>query len=172
MTANAHPPVVVMGVQGSGKSTVGRLLAERLGAAFVDGDELHSEHNKAHMAEGRALGDAERIPWLHTVGETIADGAATGIVVACSALKRSYRDLLRSHAPSLFAVDLEGPVELVAERIARRAHEFMPPELLASQYAALEPLQPDELGIAADIREEPAAIVEHATAALAEAVRP
>jgi gluconokinase len=84
-----------MGVQGSGKSTIGRMLAQRLGVPFLDADTLHSVANKQWMASGRALSDAQRLPWLHEVGERLGLAADSGIVVACSALKRGYRDLLR-----------------------------------------------------------------------------
>ncbi|EPR77476.1 Gluconokinase [Leifsonia rubra CMS 76R] len=145
------PPIMVMGVQGAGKSTIGNLLAERLGLAFVDGDRLHSEENIAKMAAGVALTDAERLPWLREVGCVLATRRDAGIVVVCSALKREYRDLIRQGVPDLFVVDPEGPMELVAARISERQHEYMPSELLQSQYDTLEPLEGDENGIIVDI---------------------
>lgn len=141
---------MVMGVQGAGKSTIGTLLADRLGVTFVDGDRLHSEENVAQMAAGIPLTDAQREPWLQEVAGVLA-GRDDGIVVVCSALKRSYRDLIRARVPNLFVVDPEGPIELVAERISARQHEYMPPELLQSQYDLLEPLQQDESGVIVDI---------------------
>ncbi|MHA6670387.1 gluconokinase [Homoserinimonas sp. A447] len=154
------PPIMVMGVQGAGKSTIGTMLAERLGVGFVDGDRLHSEENIARMAAGTALTDAERLPWLQEVGKVLQAGADTGIVVVCSALKRDYRDLIREFVPNLFVVDPEGPMSLVAERISARQHEYMPPELLQSQYDTLEPLQADEAGIPVDIRRTPDELID------------
>lgn len=153
------PPIVVMGVQGSGKSTIGQLLADRLDVPFIDGDRLHSKENISIMAAGSALTDDERMPWLREVGRVLAEHNGPGVVVACSALKRSYRDLLRESAPTLFVVDPEGPMELVAARISARQHEYMPPALLQSQYDTLEPLSADELGVIVDISQPPASIV-------------
>ena len=161
------PPIIVMGVQGSGKSTIGTLLAERLGARFVDGDNLHPAENKAVMAAGHALQDEHRLPWLHAVGERLAEDPESGIVIACSALKRGYRELLRGHAPALFTVDVEGPIELVAARIKGRAHEFMPPGLLQSQYDTLEVRDDDERGVTVDLVDPPNEIVDRIIAALA-----
>ena len=160
------PPIVVMGVQGSGKSTIGTLLAARLGVAFVDGDRLHSPENVAIMAAGNALTDAEREPWLREVGRALAENATTGIVIACSALKRSYRDLLRESAPELFIVYPEGSMELVSARIGARIHEFMPAGLLQSQFDTLEPLQSDERGVTVDIALSPAQIIDELAEAL------
>ena len=151
MANSSIPPIVVMGVQGSGKTTVGTQLAHRLGIGFVDGDDLHPEHNKKLMAAGTPLTDVERQPWLEAVGARLAAGSDDGIVIACSALKRSYRDLLRTFVPDLSIVHPHGPMEVVAERIAARRHEFMPPSLLVSQYEVLETLQDDELGVTIDL---------------------
>ncbi len=167
MVSQSVPPIIVMGVQGSGKSTIGKLVAGRLGVQFIDGDTLHTSESKAVMAAGQALDDKHRLPWLHEVGRHLAAYSDRGIVVACSALKRSYRDLLRSHVPQLFVVDPEGPIEVVAERIAARAHEFMPPVLLQSQYETLEPLENDERGVIVDIVDPPGEIVDRIIAALA-----
>ena len=160
------PPIVVMGVQGAGKSTIGTLLAGRLGVAFVDGDRLHSPENVATMAAGNALTDEARAPWLNSVGRVLAENGDTGIVVACSALKRSYRDLLREHAPDLFVVYPEGSIELISARIGARQHEFMPAGLLRSQFDTLEPLQADELGVAVAVAHSPDEIIDAVVATL------
>jgi gluconokinase len=140
--------IVVMGVSGCGKSSVGRLLAARLGREFADADDLHTPEARALMASGTALTDEDRTPWLRQVAQRIAAaGPDSGIVVACSALKRSYRDLIRQEAGAILLVHLHGSYELLQSRVAARTGHFMPPELLTSQLAALEPLQPDELGV-------------------------
>jgi gluconokinase len=141
--------MVVMGVSGSGKSVLGKALGESLGIPFVDADDLHPESNKALMAAGTPLTDADRIPWLGVVASTIARGVSEGhpTVVACSALKRSYRDLLRSTVPDLLLIYIDGAAEIIAERLETREHEFMPATLLASQLATLEPPEADEAHI-------------------------
>ena len=168
MAQQPTPPIVVMGVQGSGKSTLGALLAARLGARFVDGDDLHPEQNKQLMAAGTPLTDENRLPWLHDVGEELARGTEAGVVVACSALKRSYRDLLRGHAPNLFVLHPYGARELVAARLTAREHEYMPPSLLDSQYNTLEPLSDGERGLTVDLALSPDAIVDRVCARLTE----
>jgi carbohydrate kinase (thermoresistant glucokinase family) len=149
-----------MGVQGSGKSTIGVLLAGRLGVPFVDADSLHSRADKEWMASGRALSDEQRLPWLHAVGERLALGANSGVVVACSALKRRYRDVLRQHAPAILTVFVGGDSGLIRARLAARHHEFMPSSLLATQLGDLEPRQDDEPGLTVDIAQSPEQIVE------------
>lgn len=160
MSSHRVPPVIIMGIQGSGKTTIGELLAQRLGVPFVDGDTLHSTKNKEWMASGRALSDAQRLPWLHAVGESLALANGSGIVVACSALKRSYRDLLREHAPRLLTVFAHGDIDLIQTRIAARRHDYMPPSLLPTQLEDLEEREDDEPGLTVDIEQTPEQIVE------------
>jgi gluconokinase len=139
--------VVVMGVTGCGKSTVGAALARRLGVPFADADDFHSQENVAKMAAGVPLDDADRGPWLRAIGAWLAEHADHGAVASCSALKRAYRDVLRAQAPDAFFVHLHGDRETVRRRVAGRAGHFMPSSLVASQFAALEPLDADERGL-------------------------
>lgn len=149
------PLIVVMGVSGSGKSTVGAALAERLGVPFADADDLHPESNRAKMAAGEPLTDEDRWPWLALVGQALAAASPTGLVIACSALKRRYREAILAEAPSTQFVELEGSRDLLAQRMGARHDHFMPLSLLDSQLATLESLQPDEAGFIVGI--EPAA---------------
>lgn len=162
-----YPPIVVMGISGCGKSTIGRALALTLGTDFIDADDLHTAANKTKMAMGTGLDDADRQPWLENVARALTtrsiDGSAP--VIACSALTRAYRDILRATAPSTFFAHLAGPVDVVEDRLRRRTHEFMSPSLLQSQAELLEPLEDDEIGIAADLRHTPAELVESFSAA-------
>ncbi|MFT3820389.1 MAG: gluconokinase [Rubrivivax sp.] len=147
------PRVVVMGVSGCGKSTVGRLLAARLGVHYVEGDELHPPENVARMAAGVPLTDADRHGWLQEVAGQLANATSRsrGVVVSCSALKRRYRDLLRAAAPDLCLLHLHGSPELLAQRLAARKGHYMPPSLLQSQLDTLEPPGPDEQVLTLDI---------------------
>ncbi|HEY0249671.1 MAG TPA: gluconokinase [Gryllotalpicola sp.] len=150
-TPAAVQPIVLMGVSGSGKSTVGDRLSEVSGRVFIDGDDLHPKANKEKMAAGIPLTDADREPWLRRIGERLAVG--DGVVIACSALKRAYRDLLREYAPDAYFGLLSGSREVLEQRLAGRHHEYMPATLLDSQLATLEPLGPDEQGASFDIAE-------------------
>lgn len=143
-------PLVVMGVSGSGKSTVGAALAQRLRVPFVDADTLHPAANIAKMAAGQPLDDDDRYPWLEKVGQWLA-GHREGAVVSCSALKRRYRDQLRAHCPGVEFVHLRGSAELIGARLAARTDHFMPVALLRSQLKTLEPLGPDEAGMTVDV---------------------
>jgi gluconokinase len=152
-------PVVVMGVAGSGKSTVGAALAQRLLVPFVDGDTLHPAANIAKMTAGEPLNDDDRHPWLDRVGEWLA-GHRDGAVVSCSALKRQYRDRLRVSCPRIEFLYLNGSPELIGRRLATRSGHFMPAALLRSQFAALEHLGSDEPGVSVDAEQEIQAIIE------------
>ncbi|MFD5565988.1 gluconokinase [Kitasatospora griseola] len=166
---NQQPPViVVMGVSGVGKTTVARLLAHRLGLPYAEADDFHPAANIAKMSAGTPLDDHDREPWLRALGAWLGERAAagTGGVVTCSALKRSYRDLLRDACPEAFFLHLTGSHELVGDRIAHRTGHFMPPSLLDSQYATLEPLRADESGTVLDVDADPDTLVDRAVAAL------
>jgi len=161
--------VVVMGVSGSGKSQVGKGIATALGLRFVDGDDLHTPHNVAKMKRGVALTDQDRWPWLDRIGARLADAAESpaGLVVACSALRRDYRDRIRADVPVLHFVFLDGSAELIRERMARRMGHYMPTGLLDSQLKTLERPGPDEPDVLRLSIEPPVEhIVSHAVAAL------
>ncbi|WP_375484627.1 gluconokinase [uncultured Mycobacterium sp.] len=148
-----------MGVTGSGKSTVGAALAQRLGVPFADADAFHPRVNIAKMAAGEPLNDEDRFPWLETVGEWLA-AHRDGGVMSCSALKRTYRDQLRRHCPGIEFLHLSGSTELIGHRQAARTGHFMPAALLKSQFDTLEPLEPDERGVVVDVDQRVDAIVE------------
>lgn len=148
MTPQDAPVVaVVMGVAGCGKTAVGSAIARRLGLDFIDGDDLHPASNVAKMAAGHPLDDADRRPWLEEVARWLHDHRAQGAIAGCSALKRSYRDLLRAGCPGLVFIHLAGDRDLIAHRVAARSAHFMPVSLVDSQFATLEPLGDDEAGI-------------------------
>lgn len=159
--------IVVMGVAGTGKTTVGRLLADALALPYAEGDAFHPAANVAKMSAGTALDDADRRPWLDSIGEWMRNRAGHGGgVVAASSLKRVYRDRLRSISPGTVFVHLTGERPLIEERMAARKGHFMPTTLLDSQFATLEPLQADEPGVVVDVSGTPAEITERALAAL------
>jgi gluconokinase len=137
-------PIVLMGVSGAGKTVVGTELSLQTGRPFVDGDDLHPAANKEKMRAGVPLTDTDREPWLRTIGARLAEG--DGVIVACSALKRRYRDLLRECAPDVYFAHLDPGADALRERLAVRHHEYMPAGLLDSQLATLEPLDADEPG--------------------------
>ena len=154
-TKVAH--IVVMGVAGSGKTTVATRLAARLACEVADADDFHPPANVAKMAAGIPLQDDDRWPWLEAIAAWIRAraGARRTAVVTCSALKRAYRDVLRAASPTLVFVHLRGPPELIAERMRNRRGHFMPPALLTSQIATLQPLGPDEPGLTVDVARTP-----------------
>ncbi|EPR75154.1 Gluconokinase [Leifsonia rubra CMS 76R] len=155
-----------MGVSGSGKSTVGWGIGQALSVPFIDADELHPASNVQKMAAGIPLIDEDRWPWLALVGAELAAHQATGAVVACSALKRSYRAAIRAQAPQAQFVLLDGSPELLATRIGGRGGHFMPPALLKSQLATLERFAEDEAGIVVDIAEPRRTVIAHAVSLL------
>ena len=152
--AAARPSsIVVMGVSGCGKSTVAQALAAQMGLEMIDGDDLHLPHSVAKMRAGQALNDADRWPWLDRIGQCLAQDLTqslpshSGRVVACSALKQSYRDRLRRLAPGVRFVFLDGDAELIRQRLSARLGHYMQPELLASQLQTLERPQPEEVDV-------------------------
>jgi gluconokinase len=153
-------PIVVMGVSGSGKSTVGAALAQRLRVPFGDGDDLHPPANVAKMAAGQPLDDDDRYPWLEAIGEWLA-AHRDGAVMSCSALRRKYRDQLRRHCADVEFLHLGGSPEVIGKRQASRPGHFMPASLLQSQFATLEPLEPDEHGVTIDVDQNIDSIVDN-----------
>jgi len=143
--------IVVMGVTGCGKSTVGKAIAGRLGVPFGDADDFHSEANVAKMSAGVPLTDEDRVPWLHAIGAWLAEHRDVGAVATCSALRRRYRDALRDTAPDVFFVHLHGDRETARQRVSGRRGHFMPSSLVDSQFDTLEPLGPDERGVVLDM---------------------
>jgi gluconokinase len=155
--------LVVMGVSGSGKTTIGRRLAAHLGYAFADADDFHPETNVAKMARGEPLTDADREPWLRTLADWIGMHRTAGrsTVLACSALRRRYRDVLRRAAPRHVAfLHLDAPRDVLLERMRHREGHYMPPELLDSQLATLEQLAADEPGTLLDATQPREAILD------------
>jgi gluconokinase len=151
--------VVVGGVSGSGKSTVGEALARRLGLPFADGDDLHPQANVEKMRAGTPLTDEDRRPWLVAVGRWLAEHDG---VVACSALRRDYRDLVRAQADGVTVLLLHGEKDLIRVRQAARGQHFMPPELMDSQFALYEPIEDDEAGAVLDVAHDVETLVAQA----------
>lgn len=147
--------VVVMGVAGTGKTTIGPLVADALGVPYAEGDDFHPAANVAKMSAGIPLDDADRGPWLDAIGEWAHGREGNGGVVSSSALKRIYRDRLRAAAPGVVFLHLTGDRELIERRMNERKGHFMPTALLDSQFAALQPLQGDEAGVAVDVSGSP-----------------
>lgn len=168
MMQQARTPhvIVVMGVAGTGKTTIGPLLAARLGVPYAEGDDFHPPANIHKMTAGTPLTDEDRWPWLDAIGEWAHGRAGLGGVVSSSALKRSYRDRLRAAAPGVVFVHLTGDRALIEDRMAHRQGHFMPTALLDSQFATLQPLEADEAGVAVNVSGTPEEITARATAAL------
>ncbi|MGP3919652.1 gluconokinase [Nonomuraea sp. 10N515B] len=163
MTGEHRPTrhIVVMGVSGAGKTTVARGISELTGLRFAEADEFHPEENVARMRAGIPLDDADRWPWLRDLAAWMAARHAEGIstVLACSALKRSYRDVLRQGPPEVEFVHLDGSAELIRDRMTRRTGHYMSAGLLDSQRAILEHLGPEESGIVVEVAVSPAELV-------------
>jgi gluconokinase len=159
--------IVVMGVSGSGKTTVGEALAAALGWRFVEGDAFHPAANVAKMASGHPLDDDDRRPWLEALAAEIGkdDAAGRSSVVGCSALRRAYRDILRAGAPDVRFLHVHGDEALLAARVSHRPGHFFPAALLESQLATLEPLGPDERGFVVDVAAPVDQVVAEARAA-------
>ena len=157
--------IVVMGVAGSGKTTIAALLAQQLGWNQTEADDLHSPGNVAKMASGTPLTDTDRLPWLQLICDRI-DATEGNQVVTCSALRRTYRDLLRTSAARVRFLHLSGSRATISSRLTARTDHFMPATLLTSQVNTLEPLADDEDGVSVDIDGSPSEIVERAVTAL------
>jgi carbohydrate kinase (thermoresistant glucokinase family) len=167
-SSSRRPHVVAMGVSGAGKSTIGALVAAALEVPFVDGDALHPLTNVEKMAAGRPLDDADRWPWLATVGAALAAAGDGGLVIACSALKRSYRDAIRAEDPAVVFLHLHGDRDVLARRLEGRSDHFMPASLLDSQFATLEELESDERAVVVDVDADVPTIVDAAVRGIAE----
>ncbi|MDX3928320.1 MAG: gluconokinase [Shinella sp.] len=167
---NGNKPiaVIVMGPSGVGKTTTAELISQRLGWAFAEGDTFHPPANIEKMSAGIPLDDADRAPWLEKIRNWISEEAEAGrnVVITCSALKRSYREILSNATADVRFVELVADPDLVAERMAHRKGHFMPASLLASQYATLEDLHEDENGVKVAVDAPPETVVDRALSAL------
>lgn len=152
-------PVYLMGVSGCGKTVIGSELAKQLGGTFIDGDDLHPPANKEKMGTGIALNDEDRYPWFEAIHQSILSTEQRPVIVACSALKRTYRDILRAEQNRAVFVYLEGSFDLIMSRIQKRDHEYMPSDLLHSQFDTLEEPTADEHVIIMSIQPEVSEIV-------------
>lgn len=165
--------VIVMGVSGTGKSTIATGLAHHFDGVFIEGDSLHQDDNIAAMKRGEPLTDEMRAPWLKRVGQAMADALATQapkpVFATCSALKRSYRDLIRSQLPEVQFLHLHGDQDMIAARMSGRTEHFMPVSLLTSQFATLEPLESDEAHVVVDVTGTPDEVLKRAVSALEKA---
>lgn len=164
MTAEPTRHVVVMGVSGSGKTTIARGVVDATGLEFAEADAFHSPDNIAKMEEGTPLTDEDRWPWLQDLAEWMDAKADAGIstIITCSALKRTYRDVLRDGPPSVDFLHLDGPAEVIEARLSKREGHFMPASLLQSQIDTLEALEPDESGVILDLRRKPEELIAQA----------
>jgi carbohydrate kinase (thermoresistant glucokinase family) len=162
--------IIVMGVSGSGKSTIGALLAERLGWPFADADGFHPAANVAKMAAGQPLTDEDRWPWLDAIAAHIGAARGTGqpVVVACSALRRAYRERLRAGHGDLIFLHLAGAPAVIAERQAARQGHFMPPSLMASQFATLEDPAAEADAVTVSVQASPHEVVGNILSSLSE----
>lgn len=160
--------VVVMGVAGTGKSTVAKGISTLMGWPYAEGDAVHPQANVAKMHSGIPLTDEDRWPWLRLLGDWIDSTIAAGdsAVVTCSALRRAYREVLREGRPSVRFLHLHDSQDLIAERMAARTDHFMPPGLLPSQFATLEPLEPDEPGVVVSVAGDIPEVIERSMTAL------
>lgn len=165
------PHIVVMGVSGAGKSTVARVIADRLGAPFLDADDVHPPANRRKLSAGQPLTDDDRAPWLAAVRDGMRErdrstGSGPGLVVACSALRRAYRDILRQVERPVFFVELGTDPELIAARLAARRGHFASRRILESQLSTVEPLEADENGLVCPITLPASEIADEVLAAL------
>ena len=164
MTVDPTRHVVVMGVSGSGKTTIARSIAAATGFEFAEADRFHSPENIAKMEAGHPLTDEDRWPWLRALAAWMNARADDGVstVITCSALKRTYRDVLRDGPESVDFLHLDGPAELIKGRMSHREGHFMPTSLLQSQIDTLEALEPDESGTVLDLRQTPEVLIKRA----------